>query len=128
MLKVCTLKLILFTHTVISHSLFKFHLFSTVIPNGNSFRVGSDYNYTFLNNKIYAKKSPQSKKRNSIHNSRHTLLRFNFLPLHIFYLKIYFEKTGTLFLLLVTHISLLNMSLTFSMVQAHVYMTAFCSY
>ena len=101
MLKVYTLKLILFTHTVIPHSLFKFHLFSTVIPNGNSFRVSSDYNYTFLNNKIYAKKSPQSKKRNLIHNSRHTLLRFNFLPLHIFYLKIYFAKTGTLFLLLV---------------------------
>lgn len=40
-----------------SHSLFNLRLFSTVVPNGNSFRVGSDYNNAYLNNKIYEKNS-----------------------------------------------------------------------
>ena len=60
MLKVYTLNLILFTLTVIPHSLLKPYLFSTAIPNGNSFRFGSDYNNdTYLNTKIYAKNTPK---------------------------------------------------------------------
>ena len=49
------LKLILSTLIEILHSLLKLYSFSPIIPNGNSFRFGSDYNDTCLNTKIYAK-------------------------------------------------------------------------
>ena len=55
------LKLILFTLIAIPHCLLKPYSFSPMIPNGNSFRFGSDYNDTYLNTKIYVKNTIKKK-------------------------------------------------------------------
>lgn len=61
MLKFYALKLTLFTYAVISHSSLKPCLFSTIIPNENSFIVVSDYHGdTYLNTKTYTKNTPQN--------------------------------------------------------------------
>ena len=55
------LKLILFTLIAIPHSLLKPYSFSPIIPNGNSFRFGSDYNDACLHTKIYIKNTLKKK-------------------------------------------------------------------
>ena len=56
------LKLILSTLIEILHSLLKLYSFSPIIPNGNSFRFGSDYNDTCLKQKYMQKILSRSKK------------------------------------------------------------------